>query len=190
MIIESWYLEHHNPADNKHKFYRVTVLEVPQGYEVVFSFGRIGTKGQNRSKGIYDSSVSARSKAVELVSKKEHSNRDQYELLEHSQNTPETVPQPSPKKAHNPLTGNRRRVITNLTPNVVQLCTEENCEFVLWQDLPRQKSDSQLELFDVVTITDSEPVRIVDRLGKYYSDPSLCQPDPCEPTTMAAEMPD
>lgn len=81
-IIKKWYLEHHDTAENKHKFYEVQVVERGvKDFYVTRRFGRIGTNTKPKEVESFTYSESAMVKAEELVSAKRFSNRDRYTLV-------------------------------------------------------------------------------------------------------------
>lgn len=81
-IIKKWYLEHHDTAENKHKFYEVQVIERGvKDFYVTRRFGRIGSNTKPKEVDSFVLVESAMVKAEEIVSAKRFNNRDRYSLV-------------------------------------------------------------------------------------------------------------
>ncbi len=80
--VYTWYLEHTNSAENKHKFYEVSIVQRGiDSFAVTRRYGRVGTNPKPRDVNSFSIYESALSKGQEIVSSKRFSNRDAYTLL-------------------------------------------------------------------------------------------------------------
>lgn len=104
-IIKKWYLEHHDTAENKHKFYEVQVIERGvKDFYVTRRFGRIGSNTKPKEVDSFVAVESAMVKAEEVVSGKRFNNRDRYTLVsEQDVNAPTSqTAKPKPQQVAKP----------------------------------------------------------------------------------------
>ncbi|MCZ4310180.1 WGR domain-containing protein [Vibrio pomeroyi] len=104
-IIKKWYLEHHDTAGNKHKFYEVQVIERGvKDFYVTRRFGRIGANTKPKEVASFTWVESAFVNAEEIVSEKRFKNRDRYTLVSQQDvNEPSSeAAKPKPQQAAKP----------------------------------------------------------------------------------------
>lgn len=99
-LIKEWYLEHHNPSENKRKFYEVSICqEDMDSFTVYRRHGRIGSLTKPKAINTLSTYEAAEILAHETVSSKRFNNRDSYELISSKDGLPVATPanRPTPK---------------------------------------------------------------------------------------------
>ncbi|MEZ9699089.1 WGR domain-containing protein [Vibrio sp. 10N.261.46.E12] len=99
-LIKEWYLEHHSPRENKHKFYEVSICqEDMNSFTVYRRYGRIGSNTKAKPITTLSTYEAAEILAHETVSSKRYNNRDSYDLVSCKDMLPVSTPdnRPTPK---------------------------------------------------------------------------------------------